>query len=158
LAGLMRLRFWSDQGLDRQPRTLGLLGLSEEEKGHFNRLIVDLGCDIAAGLHHLKTQRPEAAPTPGGAGAAPAATIFLADASDDVSRQRREVKGFLQQQFPAARILPVREYSRFEEEFRRTLRDDLEGVTLFIQLLDDRTGQLFDDTGRGRIAVQNEVA
>jgi hypothetical protein len=117
--------------------------------------VMDLCQDIVRELNHQKALqvRPGGAPQP-----APEsqATVYLAEASDDLEEVRDDVRRYLDQ---AGYLVPPRSlYPNDPDGFASAVRSDLGDSSLFVQLLSAVAGRRVEGTSRRRVAVQHALA
>jgi len=84
------------------------------------------------------------------------ATIFLAEATDDLGPHREEVKRYLDQQ--NFHVLPDNYYPPGPQEYKDALAEDLKHSTLFVQLLSNVAGKRFQGVEKGYNHLQYERA
>lgn len=124
---LLGYKFWvrDDYG---KLHTLDIPKPKTEEIEYY-QILDDLANDLS---DKIKSLREQAIPTR----SAFSHNIFLAAVSEDLDKQRNEVKRYLEQQ--GIRVLPDKEYSF--ANIQQYLEQDLSQCSLFVQLLSDKMG------------------
>ncbi|MDM8569403.1 hypothetical protein QUF50_07850 [Thiotrichales bacterium HSG1] len=106
--------------------------VAEESSEYFQRLD-----DLVLELTNKINSTPTIIPT----GKLSQYTVFLAEVSDDLEKQRDEVKRFLEQQ--GVQILPNQTYSF--ANIQKSIEQDLGECNLFVQLLSDKIDKYFPE-------------
>src|SRR5262249_13741152 len=122
-ADLLGYRFWYLDA-NEQPRTLGKPAPNQEERQYFNQ-IEDLARHIQRQLKAMAGRQPDKKPRSGGGanGGSGAATVFLAEVTDDLDFRRLELKRYLEQR--GALVLPEKSFPLGRAEFEAALNADL---------------------------------
>ncbi|HWE35930.1 MAG TPA: toll/interleukin-1 receptor domain-containing protein [Isosphaeraceae bacterium] len=159
LADLLGYRFWAERE-NGKTRTLGKPRLDASESLYFERLD-DLTVDL---VKELRRQRGAAAATDGPAPmpvAAPprppggGATVYLAEATDDVDEERDEVRRFLVQF--GYEVLPQSLYPRDNAEvYRAAAAADVARCDLFVQILGEFPGKRLPGSEGSLVGLQHE--
>lgn len=138
---LLGYRFWYEETDSKRIRTLSID--SESNYRHeYIRMVENLAQDISKLLKTSSVQTE------------PKATVFLAEATDDMEFRREDVRRYLEQ--AGLRILPEK---RLEgEDFKKTLNKDLADSKLFIQLLGPHPGRKPENIPQGYTRLQLEYA
>lgn len=127
ISDLVAYKFWIRDD-DGKLHTLGTPKAKTEEIEYY-QILDDLANDLS---YKIKSLREQAIPTT----SAFSHNIFLAAVSEDLDKQRNEVKRYLEQQ--GIRVLPDKEYSF--ANIQQYLEQDLSQCSLFVQLLSDKIG------------------
>ncbi len=135
-----------------------------QPKAEYYTSIDDLSADLVRELNALQPLPATASATPAvlpavgrqSPGAAPSATVLLAEGTDDLYFQRNEVKHYLEQANIA--VLPRVRYPREPDAFRAALRRDLDACDCFVQLLGSVPFQEFPDLPQGPVRCQFDLA
>ena len=88
--------------------------------------------------------------------AAPRATVFLAEVTDDLYHLREDVKRYLAQ--AQIHVLPEAYYPLEPKAFKEAVRQDLAQSQLFVQLLSTIPFKKMPDLPQGRVRCQYELA
>ena len=160
LADLRGYRFWLEDSLSHNTRTLGDPLLPADEAPYY-ALIGDLATDLARELKRQRQpddpQRP-APLTPAPLAPAPLAPVFLAEVTDDLEPLRDEVRRYLEQQ--GIRVVPQQVcYPRTAAgAFTQAVDVDLQEASLFVQLLSGVAGKKPADADQTFVQLQYERA
>jgi len=151
LAELRGYRFWVEDTLSQDVSTLGFPKLHPDVEERYYKLIDELSRDLVGELNRQKaraaapTARPELSPAaplrsaPSSEAAAEAATVYLADVTDDVSDMRDGVKSYLIQ--AGYQVLPTTVYPGDVAGYTAALDADLAGSMVYVQLLSEVAGR-----------------
>ena len=161
LSGRRNYRFWYPDRLG-QPQTFAMPMPHQDEPVYF-RLVVDVAHDIHAQLKvmggsGLLGQRLDSRPVnhtpprPASGGA----VVLLAEVTDDLETDRRQVQRYLEQQ--KITVLPEQPYPLGRAEFELKLNADLRRTPIFVQLLGARPGKRPPDVPEGYGWLQLESA
>jgi TIR domain len=149
LEDILRQRFWVANPDDPdETQLLGYPRPNYDVPGHtpfftkFNSLV----CDLAKALEDLS----EAPYQP------PRATIYLAQATEDLDEQHQGVRGYLLQQ--RFRVVPDGDYPKDEAGYRAAAKKDITDSALFVQLLGSLPGRKLAGSQQGYVAVQRKCA
>jgi hypothetical protein len=147
LTGRRNYRFWYLDG-EKKPRTFAR-PMSQQDEIQYFRQVEDLARDIHKQLKAVAERQPAkpaltSGPASGGNGAA---SVFLAEVTDDLEFRRRELRRYLEQQ--DVTVLPVATYPLGRSEFEVALNADLVRSRLFVQLLGPEPGKLPPDVPEG---------
>ncbi len=147
LEGLIGYEFW-EAPLGRPPR---ILGYPNRTDAYFDKLN-----DLARGLHkelvRLKGECIGGAPPPPDN----RPVIFLAEVTDDLDKQRDQVKRYLDQH--GLRVLPDGWYPRDAQAFQEAADRDLSLCTAFVQLLGRFRGRSLLGSSFSYVAMQQQRA
>jgi len=157
LAEVRGYRFWVEDTLSQDVSTLGFPKLHADVEERYYKLIDELSRDLVGELNRQKaraagpTRRPElspgaslpSAPTP--EAAAEAATVYLADVTDDLSDMRDGVKSYLIQ--VGYQVLPTAVYPSDVAGYTAALDADLARSTVYVQLLGEVAGRKVGEDG-----------
>jgi hypothetical protein len=149
LEDILRQKFWVENPDDpEETQLLGHPRPNYDDPDHklfftrFNSLV----CDIAKALEDLC----EAPIKP------PRATVYLAQATEDLDDEHQGVRGYLLQQ--GFRVVPDGDYPKDEAGFRTAAEKDLRNSALFVQLLGRLPGRKLAGSQQGYVAVQRKCA
>ena len=109
-----------------------------------------LSTDLAEKIVGLRPKTKTTTPVPD---ARP--VVYLAEVTDDLIKQHREVKRFLSQESERLRVLPETVYPA---EFREEARRDIAAAKVFVQLLGEAPGRRSSDLPRGINGLMDELA
>jgi TIR domain len=133
LQSLTPLRFWERRSNDRAPRLAGFPMPKLDEDSLYWRNVTELAHLIAKRLK--EDSAPETRPP------SRRAKIVLAETTDDLDEQRQQVAIALRQRGDVV-LLPAIDYPRASEgDFIASVRGDLHGTDMFVQLLGAYTGK-----------------
>jgi TIR domain len=148
-------RFWYRDRAD-QPRTFAIPQPHRDEVDYF-RQIEDVARDVRDLCREMHGHRAPAPPAPAaGQSGRSAATVFLAEVTDDLEFKREEVRRYLEQQ--SVRVLPELSYPLGRAEFEAALDGDLACSRMFVQLLGPMPGKHPRDVPEGYGWLQLEGA
>ena len=153
LRDLLGIRFWTEDSGGRPPRLLGFPNPDPNERHYFER-VNDLANDLVQELKRLK--KISDSPTAASPFLDARATVFLAEATDDLDDRHDEVRRYLVQM--GLTTLPQVLFPNDEDDFRRTVTADLEQSLLFVQLLSGMPGRRLNGSDRRRVRLQYECA
>jgi hypothetical protein len=145
-------RFWEQRG--QGWRTLGVPDTHEDE-AYFTALD-----RLAAELY--EEMQSLYAPSAGNPSSALETTkdgpdsVFLAQVTEDLDRQRDQVRDYLQQ--TGIRVIPDRLYPQDGEDFNEALTHDLANCALFAQLLGPLAGRKLAGLDTSYVALQHQAA
>jgi hypothetical protein len=147
--GIRSYRFWTAGRTGESPYTL-----SSGDLQYYDQL-TELGHSL---VNKLREMRAKSTSSDAGVSAVSEthATVFLAEATDDLYFVREGVKHYLTQ--AKIRVLPETEYSLEVNKFKNAVRDDLAKSDLFVQLLSDIPGRKPVDLPQGYIRCQHDLA
>ena len=173
LADLLGYKFWIEDTLSHQIRTLGDPELTHDDQRLYYGVLGDLANDLARELHR---QRGDAngrgmggdgarveeaiAPATHGVIVAPTAdaTVFLAEVTDDLEPQRDEVRRFLEQL--GVHVVPSQTYLNRSsiKAFNLDVEKNLASCTLFVELLSGVAGKRPSESDHTFVELQFERA
>jgi hypothetical protein len=164
-------RFWQKDSLTGEVAQLAFPKLVPGDEAAYYRLVTELASDIERELRRLKAgaaPAPALAPTPTPSPTSPppgpapeaappaAATVYLADVSEDLEDVRDGVKSYLDQAGYA--ILPRSIYPADPESYAAAVDADMARSTAFVQLLSELPGRKVRDDGPRKAAFLLERA
>jgi hypothetical protein len=161
LSDLIGYRFWIQDALGGAPRTLGVPRPESDEDEYYG-ILNHLAWELAEELKRLAEVGTEL-PTLGEASRpresekAENVTIFLAETTDDLERQRTKLKQSFEQQ--GFRVVPNVWYPREPHGFREAVAKDLRDAALFVQLLSPVPGRRLTNTAEeSYVSYQHDCA
>jgi hypothetical protein len=141
-------KFWIQGALDKYPRLLVPQGLAADPE--YRSRMDSLARDLVKVLERMKKDA-QAGEKPGGGrtpsaravGGQPQATVYLAEATEDLDPLWWKVKSYLEQQ--QIEVLPRQELPRDPDACRQAVMINLADADLFVQLLSGVPGRKFDE-------------
>jgi hypothetical protein len=153
LEDVLSTQLWETDPVKGRTRSLDPLRADTADK--YNDRVLDLCQDIVRELNRQKAlrMRPDGEPHP-----APEAkaTVYLAEASDDLEEVRDDVRRYLDQ--AGYEVLPRSLYPNDPQGFASAVRSDLGESSLFVQLLSPVPGRKLEGTSQRRVAMQHDLA
>jgi hypothetical protein len=152
---LLGYRFWVIDQEGAPPRILGEPKPDPSDPRYYDRF-TDLCVDIADELYRLKELEKgdsSAVVFPKGNYAA---TVFLAEVTDDLEDERDEVRRYLIEK--NVRVLPENLYSRNPGQFRASVEKDLKDCSVYVQLLSKVRGKVALPEEKSFSEIQFECA
>jgi len=160
---LLGYRFWVQDRAGKPPRILGMSHSGPDEDAYFD-VLNDLAWELSEKLKQLKNSAlppkpsdttqviamPHAVPA---AYPACAATVYLAEVTDDLDGLRTKVTRSLQQR--SIRVIPDTWYPRDPKAFRAAVDGGLNEADLFVQLLSSLPGRKPPDLKGGYVGFQH---
>jgi hypothetical protein len=134
-ADLKVYRLWVKEQMDKHPRVLNRYNPAMESD--YKNVVDDLARDLVKALQHLTIGTP-------GPETPPQATVYLAEPTEDLLRERGKVTRFLEQQNIAViprQVLPRDDAGAFAQAVKSSLAD----ADLFVQLLSPVSGRKLSD-------------
>lgn len=154
LSELRPYKFWMEDPEGKAPRTLGIPAPRKEEPEYYN-LLNNLSQELANELERLKGSGKEG--DGNGRAGITAASVFLAEVTDDLESLREEMRSHLLQAGLA--VLPTAWYPRHDLiAYQQAMAGDLSQSRLFVQLLSGVAGKRPPDWPLGYPSLQYEVA
>lgn len=151
---LIGFRFWVH---DRDGMPDKILGEPEPSRdanaGEYYRKVDEVAFELKKTFYDLKAkgEKPPALPAETNE-----ISIFLAEATDDLERERSGVKSYMAQY--GINVLPNTCYSLEPKNFRRCTERDLANCAAFVQLLSGWAGKKPEDLPNGYLQLQYDVA
>ena len=172
-------RFWRKDSLTGEVAQIGFPTLLPGDETPYYKVITELAADLERELRRQKAttnskvnlnikpllsappsekanmniQPLFSAPPSGAAASGPvaAATVYLADVTDDLEDVRDGVKSYLTQ--AGCAVLPRVNYPDDPDGYTAAIDADLAGATLFVQLLSELHGRKVGDNGLRQVAL-----
>jgi hypothetical protein len=161
LADLSPVRFWSRGPKGGAARPFGWPWPGRNDHEYYGG-VQDLAQAIFDEMRLLKTALPDASNPAGVAGTTARAEpgqngcVFLAQVTDDLDTERKNMRRFLEQ--ADVRVVPAGEYSQEPAAFRKAVAADLAEADLFVQLLSEVAGRRPPDLPDGYPLCQLQLA
>jgi hypothetical protein len=168
-AGLTEYRFWTEES-GKRPRPLD----SRRDRGAYFDALNDLANEINECLQNMRasSEAKKAGSSRLAVGSQgtneagssaqsetsvePAATVFLAETTDDIDPVRSQVKRHLEQS--GLRVVPESYYPRDPDAFAQAVQEDLAEAKIFVQLLSEVAGRQLPDSDDTYVAYQHQAA
>jgi hypothetical protein len=156
---LTAYQFWF-RDRTKRIRTYGLPRPTPDEREYY-RLLDDLATDIADTLKRDQATEVSSGSSSGtnGEGPGPRPTgkcILMAEVTDDLEAMRQQVRRCLEQAGHSVRLAQT--FGKPVEDFKREFERDLEGASLFVQLLSQVSSRSFDTLPEGYAVWQYHAA